>query len=95
VAIQETDRRRKKQIEYNINYGITPKSIIKPLLEIGHIKRHNEILNSMSRKDLLKLSIETECIMKKWADQLDFEKAIEYRDKLKIINQRLEIIETI
>jgi excinuclease ABC subunit B len=38
VAIQETDRRRKKQIEYNINYGITPKSIIKPLLEIGHIK---------------------------------------------------------
>jgi excinuclease ABC subunit B len=49
----------------------------------------------MSRKDLLKLSIETECIMKKWADQLDFEKAIEYRDKLKIINQRLEIIETI
>ncbi|MFB5598856.1 MAG: excinuclease ABC subunit UvrB [Nitrososphaeraceae archaeon] len=92
-AVQETERRRKKQIEYNINFGITPKSIIKPLSDIEHKKRHEIILKSMSKKDLLKLSIETESTMKKWADQLDFEKAIEYRDKLKIINQHLGITE--
>lgn len=93
LAVEETDRRRAKQIEYNIKLGIRPRSIIKPIPDTRHNKTDKEILKSMSKKDLRKLSIETESIMKKWADQLDFEKAIEYRDKLKIINQQLGITE--
>lgn len=94
-AINETDRRRKKQMEYNLQNKITPKSILKPILIQDNPRKDYEILKAMSRKDLLKLSIETETIMKKFAEELEFEKAIEYRDKLKKINNELGIIEII
>ncbi|HEY1248735.1 MAG TPA: helicase-related protein, partial [Nitrososphaera sp.] len=32
-AMEETDRRRRKQLEYNKKYGITPKTIVKPIAE--------------------------------------------------------------
>jgi excinuclease ABC subunit B len=43
----------------------------------------------MTRSDLLKLTIETEATMKKFAEELDFEKAIEFREKLNKIKNVL------
>jgi len=43
----------------------------------------------MSRNDLLKHAIETEAAMKRFAENLDFERAIEFRDKLTKIQKEL------
>jgi excinuclease ABC subunit B len=89
-AIDETERRRKKQLEYNKRYEITPKTVVKPIAE--SIKEIGEIeveTKSMARQDLLKLAIETEATMKRFAEELDFEKAILFREKLARIRNAL------
>ncbi len=89
-AIQETERRRKKQLEYNKRYEITPKTIVKPIAE--SIKQIGEVeveTKSMARQDLLKLAVETEATMKRFAEDLDFEKAIMFREKLAKIRKAL------
>ena len=90
-AIDETERRRKKQLEYNKRYQITPKTIVKPIAEKS-IKEIGEVeveTKSMARQDLLKLAIETEATMKRFAEELDFEKAILFREKLARIRNAL------
>jgi excinuclease ABC subunit B len=47
----------------------------------------------MSKNDLRKLSVETETLMNRYAEELEFEKAIQLREKLKKINQEIGIIE--
>jgi excinuclease ABC subunit B len=44
---------------------------------------------SMTKSDLIKLSLETEASMKKFAEELDFEKAIEFREKLSTIKKAI------
>jgi excinuclease ABC subunit B len=91
-AIKETNRRRKKQIEFNIVHGIRPVSISKPITTDRESIQF-ESFKSMSKNDLRKLSVETEALMKNYAEDLEFEKAIKLRDKLKKINQEIGIIE--
>ena len=43
----------------------------------------------MTKSDLIKLSLETEASMKKFAEELDFEKAIEFREKLSTIKKAI------
>jgi excinuclease ABC subunit B len=43
----------------------------------------------MTKTELAKISIETEATMKKYAEDLDFENAIKFRDKLKTIKDAL------
>jgi excinuclease ABC subunit B len=94
-AIAETERRREKQIRYNNRFKITPRSIAKPIPEsvqdiYGNERSSNiETIKSMTRSDLLKLAVETESTMKKFADDLDFENAIKYRQKLIRIQKAL------
>jgi excinuclease ABC subunit B len=94
-AIAETERRREKQIRYNNKFKITPRSVTKPIPEsvqdiYGNERSSNvETIKSMTRSDLLRLAVETESTMKKFADDLDFENAIKYRQKLIRIQKAL------
>jgi excinuclease ABC subunit B len=92
-AIAETNRRRKKQIEFNNLNNITPISILKPIITNKNSQSQHEFFKSMSKNDLRKLSVETEALMNKFAEQLEFERAIQLRDKLKKINQEIGILE--
>ena len=89
-AVEETERRRKKQLEYNKKHGITPKTIVKPIPEgakgIGDFGVETK---SMTRQDLIKLAVETEATMKRFAEELEFEKAIMFREKLSKIRKAL------
>jgi len=79
LAIAETERRRKKQSYYNKQMGITPSTIVKAIPQMT-VKL--EEVKHMSKHDLIKFAIETEAMMKRFAEDLDFERAIEYREKL-------------
>lgn len=87
-AIAESDRRRERQVEYNTNNNIRPKSIVKPIAssEKGSVDVN---IKSMSRSELAKLARNTEAQMIKSADDLDFERAIELRSKLYKIKKAL------
>ncbi len=89
-AIAETERRRKKQIRYNQKHGITPKTIVKAVAKREDDVGINVEIKSMSANDLSKLSIEIETNMKRYAEDLDFEKAIQLRDQLTKIKKVLD-----
>jgi excinuclease ABC subunit B len=87
LAMTETDRRRTKQIEYNQKMGITPTTIVKA------IPQQTVVLDEtkhMSKHDIQALAIEIEASMKRYAEDLDFERAIEYRDRLTKIQKQLQ-----
>lgn len=89
-AVEETERRRKKQVEHNRKHGITPKTIVKAIpesaIDIGDAGVETK---SMTRQDLVKLAVETEATMKRFAEELEFEKAIMFREKLNKIKKAL------
>ena len=89
-AISETERRRKKQMLYNQKHGITPTTIVKAVAKREDEAGINVEIKSMSTKDLSKLAIEIETSMKRYAEDLDFEKAIQLRDQLTKIKKALD-----
>jgi excinuclease ABC subunit B len=90
-AIEETERRRKRQLDFNDANKITPRTIIKAIPEAsGGIAEDASVeTKSMTRQDLLKLAVETESTMKRFAEELEFEKAIMFREKLAKIRKAL------
>ena len=87
AAIEETNRRRERQMQYNKAHNITPKTIVKSIPE--KIATLDDIKNKTAH-DLHREAVEIETQMKKYAEELDFEKAIEYRDRLRRIQIELE-----
>ncbi|MBM3903561.1 MAG: excinuclease ABC subunit UvrB [Thaumarchaeota archaeon] len=86
-AIEETARRRTKQLEYNKIHGITPRTIIKSIPE--QVATLDDLKNK-TQHDLSSEIIEIETQMKKYAEELDFENAIACRDRLRRIQVELE-----
>ena len=90
-AIDETNRRRKKQIDYNIKNKITPKTVISKISNIlENLSEEGE--DNKSSKHVgksIKQSIqELQSDMEKAASNLEFEEAAKIRDKIKILQQK-------
>lgn len=82
-AIDETNRRRKIQMEYNTKHGIVPKTIkkeIKNTLEIG--KKESNV-QKIDVKEIPKQIELLKGLMHSASKELDFEKAIMLRDQIK------------
>ena len=86
-AIEETERRREKQKEYNKKHGITPQTIIKSVPEQVTTLDESKL---KSTHDLTTDIIELEAQMKKYSEDLDFERAIECRDRIKRLEQEIK-----
>lgn len=84
-AIDETERRRNIQLEYNKEHNITPKTIVKPIkntLEITK-KAKDSPKTKLSKADTQKEIDRLNALMKIASDELDFETAIKLRDEIK------------
>jgi excinuclease ABC subunit B len=101
-AIDEIDRRRDKQIAFNLANGITPKGVVKRIKDIIDGIYNPDAANQelkaaqsrakyevMSEKDLAKEIKRLEKDMLTAAKNLEFEKAAELRDRLHILKKQL------
>lgn len=84
-AIDETERRRKIQEDFNEENGITPTTIRKNIGEIIQItkKEEEEEIEEFSKDDIEAILINMEAEMYKAAEELDFERAANLRDQIK------------
>ena len=92
TALDETERRRKKQIEYNISHGITPQTIKKKISGVMDEMTAKEETaptenDAVLLKDFDKKMREYNKLMQQAATDLDFETAILYRDKIKKLEE--------
>jgi excinuclease ABC subunit B len=101
-AISETERRRAIQKAYNEEHGITPKPIIKKsgnailaFLEVSRRLNAQELDQAYQQSDDLPLEnipeliAQLEAQMKESAKKLEFEKAAEFRDRIKHLRDKL------
>ncbi len=102
-ALDETDRRRVKQLAYNEEHGITPESIVKGVSDIaeflsleqptvpGRRRRGARAeVQGLSREDLERLVVELEEEMFAAAEELRFEYAAKLRDEIKELRRELQ-----
>jgi excinuclease ABC subunit B len=101
-ALDETDRRRAKQLAYNEEHGITPESIIKGVSDIaeflslesptvpGRRRRGRREVEGMAPAELEKLVIQLEEEMFAAAEELRFEYAAKLRDEIKDLRRELQ-----
>ncbi|MDY0192847.1 MAG: excinuclease ABC subunit UvrB [Aliarcobacter butzleri] len=87
-AIDETNRRRKLQEEFNKEHNITPKSTKRKLDENLKLEEYDDVawkkqkLEKMPASERKKILIELNKQMKKAASDLNFEEAIRLRDEI-------------
>jgi len=106
-ALDETNRRRVKQLAYNEEHGITPESIVKGVSDIAeflsleqpHVpskrRRGGVKVEGMSREELERLVIELEEEMFAAAEELRFEYAAKLRDEIKELRRELVALATV
>lgn len=88
-AINETNRRRAIQTEYNRVHGITPKTIVKKVVNTIEITKKVEKQSKKDKEEILKEIENMTAMMKISAASLDFETAIALRDEISALKQQL------
>jgi len=100
-AIEETNRRREKQIDYNREHGITPRTIVKSVEEIlqstsvadaigqGEHDEVRTLLSSLENENPQALIARLEGEMLAAARLLDFERAASLRDRIEDVQSAL------
>jgi len=97
-AIEETNRRRRTQVDYNERNGIIPQSIIKPIdmslvavAEGDYVTvpvEADDVVEQMSTEQRAKFMTELEERMREAARKFEFEKAAQLRDRIKELRTR-------
>lgn len=88
-AIDETNRRRKLQSDYNKAHGIVPKTIIKPIVNSLEITQKTDKTKDVAKKDIPEEIEKLKALMKIAQNNLDFEKCIEIRDTIAKLKLKL------
>lgn len=90
AAMDETSRRREIQIAYNKKHGITPKTIMKEVKDIGMGRKEGEVvigerhieISKVPKDEQKRLLEELEAQMDLASQNMEFEKAAELRDEI-------------
>ena len=95
AAMDETERRRKLQDDYNKAHGIVPKTVIKSVREILELSKSEAETQRKSGKKLTRPEVEAEIArvekqMKEAAKMLEFEYAAILRDRLMELRKELK-----
>jgi excinuclease ABC subunit B len=100
-AMGETERRRNKQIAFNLAHDITPRSIVKRIKDLidgvyseksgkeaEKLEIQKALVEDMSEKDIAREIKRLEKLMIEHAKNLEFEKAAKVRDQLHVLKQQ-------
>ncbi len=92
AALKETARRREKQQKYNIEHNITPQTIKKSISSTLKAMSETDFVKDDAPKDIDLHNVDKQIKeltkkMKAAAEELDFENAVKYRDKIKKLEE--------
>ena len=87
-AIDETNRRREKQMKYNLDHNVKPMTIKKDIVDTLKIRMDKDE-EEMSKSDISKKIEQLKGLMNTAASQLDFETAITLREEIAKLKRKL------